>query len=446
MRIIIAGAGEIGSHLAKILSNDKHDIVVIENDEERIQQIDSSLDVLAIKGSATSFSVLLEAKVKNADLFIGVAQSQEVNITASILAKKLGAKKTVARIDNKEFLFPFNKHHLTSLGIDALISPERLAAKEIIELLNQAGTSEIFDFSDGKLFLVVVKLEENALVIGKTLLEVDAIDKSFNYRAVAISRDGKTIIPRGEDKFCANDHIYVITNQSGIKNILKYSGKKPINIHNVMILGGSRIGRKTARNLQGHVNVKLIDKDKNECMYLADTLEKSLIINGDGTDISLLKEEGIKNMDAFIAVTGNSETNILSCLLAKKMGVKKTIAEIENIDYIEVAENIGIDTIINKKLIAASYISRFTMKTEVTSLICLTGNSAEVLEFVVQPKAKITKTTLNDMHFPKDAIIGGVVRGKKSFIAKGDTQIEENDKVVVFALSSAIHKIEKYFK
>lgn len=445
MRIIIAGAGEVGQHIAKMLSKGKHNIIVIDSDKENLKNVDSHFDLLTINGSASSISVLKEAKIKSADLFIAVTNFEDVNIVSAILAKKLGAKKTIARIDNKEHLLLTNRQHFTDLGIDLLICPEKLAAKEIVGLLKQTGTTEIFEFSDKKLLLFVIKLDENATVINKTLVESAKIDKTFNYRAVAITRNTQTIIPRGDDKFLINDLIYVITNKAGIKSLLKYTGKKRFHIHNIMIIGGSRIGRRTAKDLEYHFNIKLIEINKDKSPLLADFLEKTLVITGDGSNIDLLVEEGIKKMDAFIAVTGNSETNILSCLLAKKLGVKKTIAEIENIDYIDLAENIGIDTIINKKLITASHIFGFTMNAEVSSLKCLTGADAEVLEFVVHQNAKITKKTLKFMDFPEDAIIGGVVRGNNSFIAKGDTLIEAQDKVVVFALPSAIHKVEKFF-
>ncbi len=445
MKIIIAGAGEVGQHIAKMLSKEKHNIIVIDTDKENLKNVDSHFDLLTVNGSASSISVLKEANIKSADLFIAVTNFEDVNIVSAILAKKLGAKKTIARIDKKEHLLLTNRQHFTDLGIDLLICPEELAAKEIVGLLKQTGTTEIFEFSDKKLLLFVIKLDENASIINKTLVEAAKIDKTFNYRAVAITRNTQTIIPRGDDKFLINDLIYVITNKAGIKSLLKYSGKKRFHIHNIMIIGGSRIGRRTAKDLEYHFNIKLIEINKDKSPLLADFLEKTLVITGDGSNIDLLTEEGIKNMDAFIAVTGNSETNILTCLLAKKLGVKKTIAEIENIDYIDLAENIGIDTIINKKLITASHIFQFTMKAEVSSLKCLTGADAEVLEFVVHKNSKITKKTLKFMDFPEDAIIGGVVRGNNSYIAKGDTLIEEQDKVVVFALPSAIRKVEKFF-
>jgi len=445
MKIIIAGAGEVGTHLAKMLSSELHDIIIIDNNEESVKGIDANLDILTITGSATSFEVLKEASVKRSDLLIAVTHSEETNITCSILAKKLGARQTIARVDNPEYIRPVNKNHFTDLGIDYLIYPERIAAKEITGMVSQTGTSEIVDFTGGKLSLYVLKLEENAPVIGKTLTEVTESIDEFDFRAVAITRNGQTIIPRGLDRFQVNDLAYVVTNKAGISNVLKYSGKKKSEVKNVMILGGSRIGKRTAQSLENRMRVKLIEKDKKECTRLADELNNTLVINGDGRDGELLKEEGLAKMDTFIAVTGSSEVNLLSCLLAKKMGVKKTIAEIENIDYINLGENMGIDTIINKKLVTASRIFKFTMSAEVSTMKCLTGSDAEVLEFVARPKSKITKYRLKDMNFPKEAIVGGIIRGNNSFIAKGDTRIQAEDRVVVFAMPAAVKKVETFF-
>ncbi len=445
MKIIIAGAGEVGTHLAKMLSSELHDIIIIDNNEESVKGIDANLDILTITGSATSFEVLKEANVKRSDLLIAVTHSEETNIACAILAKKLGSRQTIARVDNPEYIRPVNKNHFTDLGIDYLIYPERIAAKEITGMVGQTGTSEIVDFTGGKLSLYVLKLEENAPVIGKTLTEVTDSINEFDFRAVAITRNGHTIIPRGLDKFQLNDLVYVVTNKAGISNVLKYSGKKKSEVKNVMILGGSRIGKRTAQSLESRMNIKLIEKDRQECTLLADELNNTLVINGDGRDVELLRQEGLAKMDTFIAVTGSSEVNLLSCLLAKKMGVKKTIAEIENIDYINLGENMGIDTIINKKLVTASRIFKFTMSAEVSTMKCLTGSDAEVLEFKAKPKSKITRNRLKDLNFPKDAIVGGIIRGNNSFIAKGDTRIQADDRVVVFAMPAAVKKVETFF-
>ena len=445
MRIIIAGAGEVGSHLAKILSNENHDIVLIDIDEDKLRQIGSMHDLLTLHGSATSISLLKDASIQKADLLICVTEFESTNITAAILGKKLGVGKTIARIDNSEYLRHINKDIFVSLGIDYLIYPEMIAANEIVGLLQQTGMADLVDFSGGKLSMSVVKLEEGAPIIGKSLIEATPDDPPLDFRAVAISRNTNTLIPKGNDRFQVNDHVYVITSKAGIEDLMKYSGKVQYDINNIMILGGSRIGERTAKQMGRHHNVKLIEINRRKAYVLSNSLDHTLVINGDGSNMDLLVQEGIKKMDAFIAVTGNSETNILSCTLAKQMGVKKTIAEVENIDYIKLAENMGIDAIINKKLITAGRIYRFTMSQDVSSVRCLIGTDAELLEFNVKQGARVTKGPLKDIDFPEDAIVGGVIRGRSSFIARGDTELRAHDKVVVFALPSAIPTISKYF-
>jgi len=445
MRIVIAGAGEVGTHLAKMLSQSEHEIILIDSEGDRLKPIDSSIDVLTYEGSATSLNMLREALKKNTDLFIAVAHYEDTNVSAAMLAKKLGARKVIARIDNMEYLEHENREFFKDLGIDNLIYPELIAAKEVISLLKETGTTEFMDFAGGKLSLYAQKLEKGAPVLNRTLEEVANTLGSIQYRAVAIKRHDRTIIPRGKEEFKDGDLAYVVSTREGIQDMMKFSGKRNIEARSIMILGGSRIGRHVALNLQHDCQVKLIEIDHEKCQTLAETLEETLIINGDGRNGDLLAEEGLMHMDAFVAVTGNSETNILSCLMAKKIGVMRTIAEVENMEYINLAENSGIDTIINKKIATASRIFRHTMNPNVTQVKMMTGTDAEVLEFFVSEGARITEGPLRLIDFPKDAIVGGGIRGEQAFIATGDTHIRFGDKVVVFALPSAFDKLNKFF-
>ncbi|MBI9057894.1 MAG: Trk system potassium transporter TrkA [Labilibaculum sp.] len=446
MKIVIAGAGAVGTHLAKMLSHQDHDIILLDSDEEKLKEIDSHLDLLTIVGSSSSLNDLKEAQVKKADLFIAVTQSEETNITSTILAKKLGAIKTIARIDNQEYLIPENREYLRSLGIDELIYPERLAAKEVISYLSRSGTRQIYEFSGGKLLLYGIKISSKSEIMDKTMVEVAEMTKNLDFRAVAIKRGDTTIIPRGHNRFSRGDLVFVVSKPEIMEKVMLLTGKQKYEIKNAMILGGSRIGQKTAMELGKKMNLKLLEIDKEKSLKLADRLQDALVINGDGRDKELLKEEGIHKMDAFVAVTGNSETNILACLLAKKMGVKRTIAEVENIDYIDLADNIGVGTMINKKLLAASYIYRFTMDADVQHCKWLTVSDAEVVELVAKPNSKITRDDLMNIDFPEDANIGGIIRGEEGIIAAGDTRIMAEDKVVIFTMPSAIKKVEKLFK
>lgn len=446
MNIIIAGDGEVGLYLAQELSIENQNITIVDPHEDLLKMVESHTDLMAIRGESTSVEVLKSANVKKADLLISVLHDERTNIVTAALGKQLGAKKTIARINNLEYLKPENEARFKNMGIDAMVCPEYIVANEIATLLSQTAATEVIDFSDGKLYLFLIKLEENAPVLNKTLNDVAGMYPHLNFRAVAIHRNSHTIIPTGEDMFMNNDLSYVITRPGGIDDLLKLGGKQKLDIRNVMIVGGGRVGRSTARKLENSLNIKLFEIDKQKSQQLANHLEHTLIINGDARDIQLMEDEDIRGMDAFIAVTNSSETNILSCLHARKFGVKRTIALVENIDYIDISQNIGIDTIINKKLSTASYIARFTMDAEVTSIKYLSGINAEVMELVAYPHSIVTKKPIRKLNMPKGAIIGGIIRGNDSFIAVGDFQIEEGDKVVVFSMPDAIHKVDKLFK
>ena len=445
MKILIAGAGEVGSHLVKMLSNEYHDITIIDDDEKRLDELTALSDVLTIEGDVTSFDSLKRGEVQRCDLFMAVGPEENTNILSATLAKQLGAKKAIARIDNDEYLRPNNKEVFINMGIDYLFYPEKVAAQEVITLLGHSSTSEYVDFSGGKLSLVVFRLDASSPLIGHTLIEITRDRENLEYRTVAISRGGRTIIPRGEDFFEEGDTVYVISGRSSVGEVMEFSGRPNIEVKNLMILGGSRIGRRIARELQDEINIKLVDYNPEKAYKLAEMLDKTLVIAEDGRKSEVMIEEGLDKMDAFVALTGRAETNILAAMLAKRIGVKEVIAEIENMNYISLAESIGIDTIINKKLITASSIFRFTMNTDVQAIKCLNGCDAEVLEFIVKPGSPATKGKIKHVNFPREAIVGGIVRGDKALIATGNVEIRAYDRVVVFALPSAIGKVGAFF-
>ena len=445
MKIVIAGAGEMGSHLAKMLSGNGHDITVIDSDQKLLADVASLADVITVEGDSTTFAVLRKASVRRCDLFIAVNHIENDNVVAAMLAKQLGAKKSIARIDNNEYLEPNNKEIFIEMGIDYLFYPEKVAAREVINLLGHTSTTEYVDFSSGKLSLVVFRLEPASSLIGRELTGFSEDDAPLSYRTVAITRAGQTIIPRGGERFAEGDTVYVIARQDAVKEVMEFSGQTNVRIKNMMILGGSRIGVRIAMELQEEVNIKLIDYNADKAYRLAELLDKTLIINEDGRNTEAMLEEGLANMDAYVAVTSRSETNILTAMLAKRMGVKKLIAEVENMNYINLAESIGIDTIINKKLVTASNIFRFTMSTDVQAIKCLMGSDAEVLEFIVKPNSPATKNRIRDLGLPEDVIVGGIVRGDKVFIAVGSTEINAYDRVVVFAMPASVARIGTFF-
>jgi len=445
MRVVIAGVGNVGFHLAKLLSQEGQDIVLIDQAADKLKIAANQIDAATIKGTATSYSVLEEAGVSEADLLIAVTSSEEVNITTAIIAKHLGAKRTIARISNTEFLYKKDKLNLKHLGIDDIISPESLAAREIKRLLKEVAITDSFDFEKGLLQLIGVIIEPKSPLIGKTMLEVAKINPDQSFMTVAILRDNETIIPYGDTSFEEGDHAYFVSQPECVEKLLFLSGKKKEGVKSLMILGGSRIGFHSAKILSSKYNVKLIEKDAQKCFELADELPDAMVINGDGRNVELLEEENINEMDAFIAVTGDSETNIISCLVAKKLGVKKTIAMVENMDYIHLSQSIGVDTMINKKLIAANFIFRHVRQGEIVSITSIHGVDAEILEFEVQENSKITEHQLRNLQFPKSAIIGGVIRDGKGLTTPGEFKFEAKDRVVVLSKPECIKKVESYF-
>ena len=452
MKIVIAGAGEVGSHLAKMLSGEANDITVIDMRQDRLDALSATTDVITVSGNPSAINVLQEAGVANADLFIAVnpSDSQDVNIVSAMLAKKLGSKKATARIDNEEYLSYENKYLFTEMGIDLMFYPEKIAAGEIVDLLKRTASTDSMDFARGKLQIAVFKLEESSSLLGMTMAEFSALaaEQGHNFRVVAIARGNDTIIPRFDTKFKYHDLVFIISKRDGMEVLMKYIGKKDIEIKSVMILGGSPIGEIVARQMAKQMeSIKLIEMNKEKCLELSEKLpDNVIVVNGDGRNSDMLIEESIKDFDAFVAVTNSSETNILACVAAKRLGITRTIAEVENLEYIRLAESMALDAIINKKLITAGRIYKFTLSSKVRFIKYMSGTNAEVLEYIVAPDTTITKKPLKDMNFPKNAIIGGIIRGNEAIIAVGDTQIQAYDRVAVFALPEAVKEVDRFFR
>jgi trk system potassium uptake protein TrkA len=448
MKIIIAGAGDVGFHLAKLLSYESQDTYIIDFDGEKLDYINNHLDVITKKGDATSIKLLKEIGIERADLLIAVTDSQNTNFTISVIGKSLGAKKTIARIDNPEFLNQCEVD-FKQFGVDFMISPQELAANEIKMLLDQSSFNDTVSFESGVFNVMGTPLTYKSPILDLTVREAKERFPDVDFTTIAIKRQGisQTIIPRGDTTYELNDQVYFCVPNYSMQDLYSIIGKKQFSIKNVMILGGSSIGQKTARNLcKNNFNVKLIEKNREKATILAEQLNNTLVINGDGRDLELLEEENIRNMDAFIAVTGNSETNIMSCLVAKSKGVKKTIALVENMDYIDISQTIGIQSLINKKLIAASNIFRHIREGGVLALANLHNIDAEVFEYEVKEGAKVTEGLVKDLRFPTEAVFGGLIRDEKALMVTGNMQIKTGDKVIVFCLPEAMSTVEKLFK
>ena len=449
MKIIIAGAGEVGFHLAKLLSYESQEITLIDIDKDSLAYADTHLDIKVIRGDATSIRILKDARVENSDLFIAVTASETTNITACVLAKQLGSKKTIARITNTEFIHHKDEVGFTKFGIDELISPESLAASEIELSLKQSSFNDTYEFEEGALTMVGLTLSNSASFVGKKVKEAAKIFPEIHFVPIAIQRFGTqySIIPRGDTEFRKGDNVVFITSEGGGEELCRLTGKSNRDIKHVMILGGSQIGYKTSRDLSDKgFNIKLLEENKERAFDIADDLPNVLVIHSDGRNVDLLEEENISDMDAFIAVGGNSETNIMSCLVAKSKGVKKTIALVENMDYFELSHSVGIETLINKKLLAANNIFRYIRKGEVVAMTKLNNMNAELLEFEVKSTSAICNKYIKDLDFPRSAIIGGVIRNGLGIIALGDFKIQEGDRVVVCSLLQSIKGVEKLFR
>ena len=438
MKIIIAGAGEVGTHLAKMLSQEKQDIILMDPNEERLNFTNSSMEILPMVGNPTSIRDLEEAGIRKADLFVSVTPEETTNVAASILASKLGAHKTLARINNYEYLLPKNKELFEKMGIDSMIYPE------IVTAVRRPWTRQYWELFGGALILIGVKVRDNSRLVNKHLSEL--LNEQKLYHIVAIKRQNETIIPRGTDRIESGDIVFFTTTKSHIEDVRLHAGKRDPEVKKVIIMGGSRIAIRTCQYLPNNIRVKVIETNKEKSHRIAEVVPGNvLIINGDGRDTDLLMQEGIKDAQAFIALTDNSSTNILACLAAKRAGVFKTIAKIENIDYIPLAESMDIGSVINKKLIAASHIYQFLLDADVSNVKCLTFANADVAELVARPDSKITRKQVKDLNLPKDLTLGGLIRDGEPMMIKGDTHIQAYDHVVVFCLDTAMRKLEDYF-
>ena len=434
MKVVIVGAGAVGTHLSKLLSREHQDCILIDDDEERLSSL-TEYDVMTYQASPTSIHALKEAGVQHADLFVGVTPEESININACILAHALGAKKTVARIDNYEYLSAENQAFFKELGIDSLIYPEVLAAIDITNGLKLSWVRQRWDVHGGALILLGIKLRESAEILNQPLKDLCGPDDP--YHIVAIKRNDDTIIPGGLDELHVNDLAYFMTT----KEYIPY-------IRNVIIMGGGKTAVRAALNIPNYMSVKIIEKNNQRCEKLNELLdnEEAMIIHGDGRDLGLLEEEGIRNTQAFVALTDNAETNILACLTAKKLGVRKTVALVENLDYVNMAESLDIGTIINKKTIAASHIYQLMLDADVDNLRSLMVVDAEVAEFTAAPDSRVTKRAVKDLGLPFGVTIGGLVRNGVGMLVNGNSRIEAGDAVMVFCHEAKLQTLDKYFK
>ena len=446
MKIIIAGAYAIGTYLAKLLSRNNQDIILMDESLEKLEKLGSDFDLMTMNASCASITTLKEAGAESADLFIAVTPDENKNMTSCMIAKALGAKKTVAKVDNYEYVAPDLNDFFERLGISSIIYPELLAAKDINNGLKMSWVRQRWDVHDGALVMLGIKLRETCEILNKPLKDISGPDDP--YHVVAIKRDGDTIIPGGNDELKLYDMAYFMTTRQYIPFIRKIVGKEHyVDVKNVMVMGGGRTAVRAVKTMPEYMNVKIIEANEQRCDRLNELLDddRALIIHGDGRDVSLLQEEGIRSTQAFVALTGNAETNILACLTAKRMGVRKTVAMVENEDYVNMAESLDIGTIINKKAIAAGHIYQMMLDANVHNVRFLMNANADVAEFIPQDGSKITQKAVKDMRLPYGMTIGGLVRNGEGYLVSGNTRINAGDSVMVFCHSINMKKIENLF-
>lgn len=459
MKIIIAGAGAVGTHLASLLSKDNLDVILMDDDIDRLRRVNTDLDIMTLPKSPSSIEGLKDAGISRTDLFIAVTPHESVNINCCALAHQLGAKRTACRVDNYEYMKPENQELFQSMGINSLIYPELLAAQDIASSSKYSWVRQMWEFNNGDLLLLSVMMHEanpkydkeisneHNQLIHHTLKEIGMLH-GHSFHVVAIKRDGETVIPYGDERIMPHDLVYFMTTREQLHTLRKLTGKDSYpTIKRAVIVGGGKLSVRANWAIDNSIDMKIIEPNTDRCVQLGElTRPGTLIINGDGYDMTLLNDEGFDNLEAFISLTNNDEVNILACVAARRKGIRKTIAQVENLDYVDMAEDLDVGTIINKKMIAASHIYQMLLKGDVDNVKMLTMGKADVAEFVVKAKSKVTRKCIMELGIPRGVNIGGMVRDGKSYLVDGRTQLQEGDKVVVFCLYNTLKKLDKLFK
>jgi trk system potassium uptake protein TrkA len=445
MNILIIGAGEVGFQLTKRLSAEKHNITILEKNPVKANRAKEQLDAMVVTGTASSFDDLKQARIEEADIFVAMSNVDEVNLMACRYANKLDCPLKIARVRNPEYIRPNFLLSKEEMGVDLLIHPEKETADAIIRLIRQSSATDVVEFCGGKIQLMGIRLEASSPIVRRTLREIWNEYDNLAARVVCINRKNNTIIPSGEDILVPGDQIFVMCHKDLVSTIVKITGKENVSIQNIMILGGGLIGRYVAIKLENEMNIKVIESRAEKSEEIADILHKTLVIHGDGTDVDLLAQESIIDMDSFIAVTGDDETNIISTLVARHLRVPRTIALVNKTEYLPITPTIGMDAVVSKKLLTVNAILRFIQKSAFERIETVPGIEAQIIEIIPQKNSKITKKSLKDIHFPKFSMVGAVERRGEVMVPMGDTQILEGDRVVVFALPKALGDVEKLF-
>lgn len=447
MRAIVIGAGEVGYDVARMLALEQNDVIVIDNDPDAIRSVREKLDVMTVVGNATSADVLEEAGIRKVDMIIAVTAVDEVNIIACMLADRMGVKTTIARVRSDELTRTRSVLKASDFGIDLVIHPEESAANEVVRLIRRASATDVLTFADGRLLLMGIRLDVDSPVIGKTLRDLAVEHAHVRFRIMGIGRGIRTILPGGDEKLQKNDQVFVLARPKYMGYISGMMGKSDKRMHHIMILGGTQVGGKVALQLSGEKNkqVKLIEPNRVRAEQLAEELRDVLVIHGDATDIDLLVQEGLGEMDAFVAVTNDEESNLVTCLMAKHLRVSKTVALLSKGAYIPISQSIGLDAAVSKKLAVSREILRFLRGRHVLSVATIPGLDAEIIEIEAKRRSYVTKKPLKDMALPRGVLIGAVLHNGEIDVATGETHIEPGDSAIVFAMPKMVDEIERKF-
>jgi len=446
MKVVILGAGQVGFHLAKRLSEENQDVILIESDPERAEFVSQQLDVITVVGNGASLPVLEKAGISDARMLLAVTSKDEVNLIASMAAKKFGVEHVVARISNPEYYGEGSVLSQEQMGVDLMINPERECARETFDLLRSEIATDVVPFAGGRVHLVGFRIKEGAPVVGKTMAELAEDLHDHHYATVAIVRDGETHIPRAESKILAGDQLYMLTPTAEIADIAPLAGYKSSGLRRVMIAGGSTEGEYLAEILvEEGVECTILDIDRRRCFELAEKLPRALVLHADATDLELLEMEGVAGVDGFVAATSSDETNLLSSLLAKTAGAQKVVSLVHKFEYLRLVPRVGVDASVSPRMSTVNAILRYVRRGHVVTVAELTGTDAETIEYAVDADSEIAGQMIKDVHFPKDAVIGTILRGDEIILPRGDDKVLPGDDVIVFALPDAVPEVERLF-
>ena len=447
MRIVIIGVGEVGFHVAKALSEENHDIVVMDIDPAKCRRATESLDVIVVEGNGASPRNLSVANVQDADYVLCLTRVDEVNLIASQQAHELGAKKIIARLRNQQYTTRDSIIKPEKFGIDLVIHPEKEACKEIVQLVRHSYATQVMDFEGGRVEMIGIRLDENSPIIGKSVSDICEEDQNFKFGIITVLRDGESHVPWSDYIFKFNDTAYFIVKTKWLESLMHLLGKEATPTNSIIILGGSKIGRSLAEELEKEMTVRLIERKRDKAEWLASHLKETMIIHGDGTDVELLKSENIQDADSFIAVTESEQTNLLSGMLAHHLGVKQSVIHVSTTEYMPIVQEIGVGAVLSKNMSTVNSILRFIASDETeTSVMTFDEIDVEVIEFHPEPGSKVTKLPLEEINFPEDSIVGMTNHHGTLSIARGSTQLSDEDNVLVFAKSKAVPKLKRLFE